>query len=352
MDSRMSGPPGGPAGFRLAGFPKEFERNFWETLDVRYYSIFLVTFILFYGFAFYVSMQDWSLSEDQIQAMKNRAIQKIYQTELIEPEEDTETDDDVGGGTEDVAEDEPEEVSEKGKERVEESQSQRAERRQRTQEDLAARSRQMQQEVGSQGILAIATSAGGAGAGNVAYSDVLSDLAGGAGGVGDIGEIVEGTTGIRAAGAPGERTRAAKGSGFRQDGDGTGIDDMIAGSGVSDGTSSFKRRGKIQLASENVKLTGGAGKRDSESITASINQQKASVEYCYQKRAKINPNLKGRIDLEVEIAPDGKVRRARVLSSKLGDKKLDNCIVRAVKRWRFGAVDNAGIVKVRLPFIF
>jgi len=347
MSAKMSGSPAGP-GFRLAGFPKEFDRSFWETFDKRYYSILLITFLLCYSFIFYMAYQDWSLSEDQLNALKERAIKKIYDVELIVP---TEQAGEEGAGGDFASQEEQNEVSDKGKERVEESQAQRAQRRQRTQADLEARSRQMQREVGGQGILAIATAAGGTGAGNVAYSDVLRDITDGGGGVGDIGGVVEGTVGISVAGSGGERTRAAKGSGYREGGEGVGIDDMLAGGGVSSGGGSFERRGEIKLTSENVKLTSGAGSRDPESITAAINQQSASVEYCYQKRAKINPNLRGRIDLEVEIAPDGKVTRANVINSTLDDKDLDTCILRAIKRWRFGAVDT-GIVRIRVPFIF
>lgn len=350
MDSKKPG-SAGATGFRLAAFPKEFERNLWDTVDKRYYAILLLSFLVFYGFAYYMAFQDWSLSDDQISALKKRAIEKVYDVELIVPEEEPVVETGVGPGDVAVREEEPaQEIGEEGKQRVEESQAQKNKRRQNSQADAAARSRQMQQEVASQGILAIATAAGGAGAGNVAYSDVLSDLAGGAGGVGDIGEVVEGTSGIRAASGSGERTRAAKGSGYRKDGQGTGIDDLIAEEGVSGG-SSFSRRGEIRLSSENVKLTAGAGSRDAEGITAAINNQSASVEYCYQKRAKINPNLKGRIDLEIEIPPNGRVSRVNVLKSTIPDSKLNQCITRAVKKWRFGAVDT-GIVRIRVPFIF
>ena len=350
MDSKKTGSPG-PAGFRLAAFPKEFDRNFWETIDKRYYAILIATFFLFYGFAYYMAFQDWSLSDDQISALKKRAIERVYDVELVVPEEEPEPEGGVGPG--EVAErvEEPaQELGDQGQERVQESQADKAKRRQASQVDAATRSRELQREVASQGILAIATAAGGAGAGNVAYSDVLADLAGGAGGVGDIGEVVEGTTGIRAATGSGERTRAAKGSGYRKDGEGTGIDDLIADEGVSGG-SSFSRRGEIRLSSENVKLTAGAGSRDAESITTAINNQSASVEYCYQKRAKINPNLRGRIDLEIEIPPNGRVSRVNVLKSTLADNKLNQCISRAVRKWRFGAVDT-GTVRIRVPFIF
>lgn len=347
MSPNVSRSPGG-TGFRLAGFPKEFERSFWETFDRRYYSILAITFVVCYSFALFMTYQDWSLSEAQINALKKRAIEKVYDVEILQAAEQPEEEAPVVKSS--AASEEPAEVSEKGKERVEESQAQKQERRTRSQGGREQRARQLQREVASQGILAIATSAGGSGAGNVAYSDVLRGLAEGGGGVGDIGEVVEGTSGIRTAGGSGERTRAAKGSGYRTDGSGTGIDDLISGGGVSEG-SGFERRGEIKLASENVKLTAGAGSRDPESITSSINQQSASIEYCFKKSAKINPSLRGRIDLEIEIAPDGKVTSVNTINSTFGDNRLDACIVRAIKRWRFGPVDT-GTVRIRVPFIF
>lgn len=349
MESRTPGSPRGP-NFRLAGFPKEFERNFWETIDKRYYSILAVTFLLLYGFAFYMAFQDWSLSEEQLNRLKRYAIQKVYDVSIVE-ETDLAEEDMIGVPTETVPrEEEPsKEVSEKGKERVEESQTERQQRRRSTQADARARSRQLQKEVANEGILAIATAAGGGGSGNLAYYDVLADMDG-SGGIGDMGEVVRSTSGIRAANSRGDRTRAAKGSGIRADGEGTGIDDMIAETDVGSG-GSFERRGEVSLSAENVQFQSGSGTRDSDGITAAINNQKSSIEYCYQKSAKVNPNLSGRIDLELVIAPDGRVTRVIILSSNLNDPKLDACIKRAASRWRFGEADG-GEVKIRVPFIF
>lgn len=350
MEGKAPGSAGGP-GFRLAGFPKEFERNLWETLDKRYYTIFLVTFVIFYGLAFYIANQEWQLSEEQLSQLKKRIIEKVYDVELLTPAELPESEEGVGGElAAEEEEPEPEQVSERGKERVEESQTQRQQRRRQTQAELQRRSRQMQQEVASQGILAVATGAGGAGSGNVAYTDVLQDVTSGAGGVGNIGEVVEGTAGIRTAGSGSDRTRAAKGSGARSEGGATGIDDLISGETVG-GTGNFGRRGKIELKTENVKFASGSGSRDPEAITAAINKQSGLVEYCYQRRAKVNPNLRGRIDMEIVIEPSGKVSQARITNSSIKDKRLESCIVKNVKKWRFGKVD-AGLVKIRVPFIF
>lgn len=349
MNARNPMSPAGP-GFRLAGFPKEFERSFWDSMDKRYYSILLVTFIVLYGIAFYAAFRDWSLSQDQLDAIKRRVIEKVYDVQLIveEPQANQSL---ISGGNEASRQEEPvEEVSEKGRERVEQSQTERRERRRGTQQDAARRAREMQQQAGGTGILAIATGAGGSGSGQLAYQDVLGDLSGGAGGVSDIGDVVEGTSGIRPAAGSGERSqRGGKGSG-RFDGEGTGIDDMLATGGAGGG-GDFERRGDVSLSAENLNITSGSGSRDAESITAAINRQKNSVEYCYQKSARLNPNIRGRIDIEISIAENGRVTRANVINTTLGDADLEKCITRAIRIWRFDS-GASGPVNVRVPFIF
>ena len=347
MESKIN-PKG--SGFRLAGFPKEFERNFWESLDKRYYSILLVTFIFMYGMMFILTSRDWRLSEEDLAKLKAQVRQMVYQTEIITPEVEPEVEVSVletGGGGE-------ENLGEEGERRVSESATERLQRQRQGRASRAARTRQMEQDVAGSGILAIATAAGG-GAGGVEYGDVLKGLAGGAGGVGDVGQIVEGTAGIAAASGSGQRTRVAKGGGYRGTGEGIGIDDLIEGEGVAGGAS-FGRRGDVTLG-EDVELAGaaaGSGSRDAQSILSIINQNKTSIEYCYQKYLKLNPSLSGEVYLEIIITPEGRVSSVNIIRSTIGDKQLESCITRTVGRWRgFGKIDpSLGTVKTRFKYIF
>ncbi|NIQ05974.1 MAG: energy transducer TonB [Candidatus Korarchaeota archaeon] len=341
----------GGQGFRLAGFPKEFERNFWETLDKRYYSILLITFFVVYGLTFILASRDWQLSEEDLSKLKEQVRQMVYEAEIIttdvEPEDVEVTVLETDGAGE------GEDIGEEGQRRVSESATERLQRQRRGRASRAAQTRQMEQDVAGSGILAIATAAGGGGGG--AYEDVLKGIAGGAGGVGDVGEVVEGTAGIAAASGSGQRTRVAKGGGYRGAGEGIGIDDLIEGEGVVGGAS-FKRQGDVTLG-EDVELAGtaaGSGSRDAQSILSIINQNKTSIEYCYQKYLKLNPSLKGEIYLEVTITPEGRVSSVKVLRSTLADKKLESCITRTVNRWRgFGKIDpSLGIVRTRFKYIF
>jgi len=350
MESNVSSGKG--QGFRLAGFPKEFERNFWETLDKRFYSILLITFLLAYSITFILASRDWQLSDEDLSKLKEQVRQMVYEAEIITTEPEEVQVNVLETGTGGVGEEE--EIGEEGQKRVSESATERLQRQRSGRASRAARTRQMEQDVRGSGILAIATAAGGGG--GVSYGDVLKGIAGGAGGVGDVGSVVEGTAGIAAASGRGDRTRVAKGGGYRGSGEGIGIDDLIEGEGVGGGAS-FSRQGNVTLGEGGVELSGsaaGTGSRDAQSILSVINQNKTSVEYCYQKYLKLNPGLKGEIYLEITISPEGKVSSVKVLRSTLPDKDLESCIIRTVNRWRgFGKIDpSLGAIKTRFKYIF
>ena len=352
MVESRPGPPG-QAGFRLAGFPKEFERNFWEEFDKRYYAILFITWVISFSFAFIMANREWELSQEELARLKHKVIQRVYGTEILIPEPKVEELETTLGETAPAEEKKPEkELGEKGKKLVEESALDRQKRLRQARGNVGKRVREMEQEVSNVGLLGIVTAAGGQGAGSVDYANVLGQ----GGGTSDLGKIVKGTTGIAVASAPGERTRVARGGGYRGAGEGEGIDALIEGGTVGGGATSLKRRGEIEIA-EDIKVTGtgaSAGGRDAQSLLTIINKNKTAIEYCYQRFLKLNPSLSGRIDLELEIDPNGRVIQVRVLRSTVSDKKLEQCVVRAVKRWRnFGKIDpSLGNVRTRLPIIF
>jgi len=342
-------------GFRLAGFPKEFERNFWDYLDKRFYLILLITWVVSYIFVFYMSSLNWELGAEEMEKLKRTAIQQAYGAEILAETTPLKEEEEMLSTEVEAAAAETEKISEEGKKIVEESATERVQRRVAARASIEENVRKMEQEVAGAGILAIATAAGGAGTGETGFADVLRDIAGGAGGVQDVGKIVSGTVGIGVAETGAERTRLAKGGGYGEGGEGVGIDELIKGQGPSR-TADFRRRGEIQL-SGNLEITGsaaGSAARDQNGLLRVINRNKGTVEYCYQKRLKVNPNLRGEIYIEIEISPAGKINYVKILNSTLRDKELEDCIVKNIRRWRgFGKIDPAlGNVRTRFKYIF
>jgi TonB family protein len=349
-------PPGGPQGFRLAGFPKEFEKGFWDLFDKRFYTILLITWIVLYAFTIYMSNREWMISDQMKERIKQNYLQNLY-SEIITPEEapaegegegiGVPTQESAGGGEE-------EEISEKAQRLVGESSSDRVKRQRAGVGARRAKRSQMEQEAAGYGVLAALTASGGGGSGSLAYTDILGDAGGVGSGLANAGELVAGTAALQAATGRGQRSRIAKGGGFGGEVGETGIDELISGTGVSGGAS-VTRRGSIKLAQETQVSGTGAGtsQRDPEVIDAIINQNKASVEYCYQSQLKLDPNLRGEIMLSFDVLPTGRVGAVKILNSTLNNSKVEQCITRSIRRWSFPALTAAqGIVTIRTKFIF
>ena len=52
--------PAGSGGFRITSFPKEFERNFLEELDRRFYIILFISFAITYGLVIILANSKYS----------------------------------------------------------------------------------------------------------------------------------------------------------------------------------------------------------------------------------------------------------------------------------------------------
>jgi hypothetical protein len=57
------------------------------------------------------------------------------------------------------------------------------------------------------------------------------------------------------------------------------------------------------------------------------------------------------VAIQFIISPTGAVQTAAVNSSDLGNGKVEQCIVSAVRRWTFPSPEGGGIVVVTYPFV-
>ena len=130
------------------------------------------------------------------------------------------------------------------------------------------------------------------------------------------------------------------------------------GKGGGGGTGAGYGRGAGQLAGRRAKaprvLAGRAevrGALDKEIIRRIIRRHINEVKYCYAKELMANPNLGGRVIIQFTIAATGQVASAFVQSSTLGNKTVELCIAKAVRRWLFPKPKGGGIVIVSYPFV-
>ncbi|MCA9524466.1 MAG: TonB family protein [Myxococcales bacterium] len=75
--------------------------------------------------------------------------------------------------------------------------------------------------------------------------------------------------------------------------------------------------------------------------------------YCYEQELTRKVNLKGKIALKFTIDPTGRVISSGIAQSTMSNRNVEQCLVKAVRRIRFPAPKNGGIVQVSsYPFIF
>lgn len=61
---------------------------------------------------------------------------------------------------------------------------------------------------------------------------------------------------------------------------------------------------------------------------------------CYRDIARKVPGMKGRVDLAIQVEPNGRVSKVRVKRSALRSKMVEDCIVSTTRKVRFPATDG------------
>jgi TonB family protein len=94
-----------------------------------------------------------------------------------------------------------------------------------------------------------------------------------------------------------------------------------------------------------------SGFLSAEQINRVVRANQAALRYCYESEVQRQRSLRGKVVIQWRVDRQGGVPSASVASSTLGDAKVEGCIVRQVRKWRFPEPDG-GEVSVVYPFIF
>jgi len=179
----------------------------------------------------------------------------------------------------------------------------------------------------------------------------IADLLGGLGSSRTVMGRGSGGTGLRGTGSGGGGTGRGTLYGAGRAGTGVGAGRGAGGGRGSGGPGARGRprqevRVQMQTARPRV-----SGYLSPEQIMRVVRRNQAAVRYCYENELQRQPNLRGRIEIAWRIARNGTVSSARRASSTMGNARVEGCIVRQVRRWRFPQPDG-GEVDVNFPFIF
>jgi hypothetical protein len=104
--------------------------------------------------------------------------------------------------------------------------------------------------------------------------------------------------------------------------------------------------GAVRLVTRDKKF-----ERSIEKIRKVFDANKGAIYAIYNRALRQNPDLLGKIVLELVIEPDGSVSDCRVVSTELDDKKMVAKLVRRVQLFDFGERDVA-VTKISYPVHF
>jgi len=98
-----------------------------------------------------------------------------------------------------------------------------------------------------------------------------------------------------------------------------------------------------------ISTTSGLSK---EAVQKVLKEQLSSIELCYQKALEKNPSIQGGMILQLIIDLKGRVTKASLVSSKLNDKNLEQCIIQKVKGLNFPPPEGTDRVTATVSFNF
>ncbi|MFP4521324.1 MAG: TonB family protein [Fibrobacterota bacterium] len=131
---------------------------------------------------------------------------------------------------------------------------------------------------------------------------------------------------------------------------GSGIKNLLSDEGPS---INLKKIGSVSFKKPEFKGdVASTGNRSQSSITKTIREQQRRLRLVHNRWLKRFPDLSGKLTIRFTILPSGKVFDIVVLENTTNNKEFERDIVRRIKLWRFGPIDDKGDFKITLPLLF
>jgi len=130
------------------------------------------------------------------------------------------------------------------------------------------------------------------------------------------------------------------------------IDDVVQATSNVDNFS-LGRKGQIQIDQVGgMKGSEAAlGQRSEESVRSVLRSYQGRLTYIYNKYLKRNPELQGKMVVEVVISARGRVSNVKLVSSSMNQPDFEREILNFVKKWKYASIDR-GQVTVTYPLFF
>ncbi len=155
--------------------------------------------------------------------------------------------------------------------------------------------------------------------------------------------------------------RGSNGANFRGNGTGGGgtgygrmggTGDIDTGGGRNTKISlSMGRKGerKVKVKKRGKAIYSGFCKKSD--IQRVVSRRSKTIGHCYSRELQRFRDLKGKVKLMWVIGLDGKVERVSIIEDTIKNGRMNSCLKRQVKRWKFSKPEG-GKCKIMYPFIF
>ncbi len=344
--------------------PREYYRQWTDLIDKRFALILLASFIVHFATVMYFSLNPpkHTISAKDIEAIQQQYVNFILdkKTEELEIEKDNET---LVNG----------ETKEPVKKRYIEGSADRSTGSTATGVNQggatltgvdrassmgngsgsgrtglgSAENRSVSGDVGNKGLLGLLSSDAATASGQ-GVSDMLSEVDARGG---DLDKVLGNVDGIKVADGS---TRGSSGGKGEETGQGShsvkgersskadDINVLISGRGTAK-SKDIERIGNI-VVSEIAEVANDEGikteSRNPDEVSEIVNNHNSTVQYCYQRELKRNPELKGKLVVRFTIGSNGSVKEAQIISSTLNNESVERCILNRIRRWDdFGVID-------------
>lgn len=210
------------------------------------------------------------------------------------------------------------------------------------QNDAYTKEAARQNALGRSAMIGLLGTVGSNNNGNV-VADVLGEADGNLGSVADM--LASGANVAVATSSADVGLRGGKGTGRGEDASVGGV----GPAGTGGGDSQVAKAEATPARKSSAKLGAVSGSAENmDSLTATIRKYQAGVKQCYDTALKSNPNLAGRIEVDVDINA-GRVTSVSIGENTIKDANFATCVSTKIRSWRF---DPSVSDSVSLPFTF
>ena len=104
-------------------------------------------------------------------------------------------------------------------------------------------------------------------------------------------------------------------------------------------SSSIKTTSTAKASGTGSSRSAPTGTRSAEEIERVFQINKGAIFTIYNRALRKNPSLAGKVVVELIIDPDGRVIKVTIVSSELGDEKLERKLQLKIKKFKFSRAD-------------